>query len=64
MTNAEPEKPADESEPVEILTVHEPLPEGVTDADDDNLRLQDAGEGVQPLRLLSCGHVFHVSLGA
>ena len=26
------------------------------------LRLQDAGEGAQPLRLLKCGHVFHVCL--
>ncbi len=26
------------------------------------LRLQDAGQGAQPLRLLKCGHVFHVSL--
>jgi hypothetical protein len=25
------------------------------------LRLADAGEGPQPLRLLSCGHAFHVS---
>lgn len=25
------------------------------------LRLRDAGEGAQPLRLLKCGHVFHVS---
>lgn len=25
----------------------------------DHLRLQDAGEGAQPLRLLKCGHVFH-----
>ena len=25
------------------------------------LRLEDAGEGTQPLRLLACGHVFHVS---
>lgn len=24
-------------------------------------KLEDAGEGPQPLRLLSCGHVFHVS---
>ncbi|KAG6880332.1 hypothetical protein C0992_011081 [Termitomyces sp. T32_za158] len=24
-------------------------------------RLTDAGEGIQPLRLLACGHVFHVS---
>jgi hypothetical protein len=29
--------------------------------DDLALRLQDAGEGAQPLRLLKCGHVFHVS---
>jgi hypothetical protein len=27
----------------------------------ESLRLQDAGEGAQPLRLLKCGHVFHVS---
>lgn len=26
------------------------------------LKLEDAGEGSQPLRLLACGHVFHVSL--
>lgn len=30
--------------------------------DDLTLRLQDAGQGAQPLRLLKCGHVFHVSL--
>ena len=29
--------------------------------DDLSLRLQDAGQGAQPLRLLKCGHVFHVS---
>ena len=28
----------------------------------DNLKLENAGEGAQPLRLLACGHVFHVSL--
>lgn len=27
----------------------------------EELRLEDAGEGPQPLRLLECGHVFHVS---
>jgi len=34
----------------------------VTQHDDggDELKLADAGEGVQPLRLLECGHVFHV----
>lgn len=26
----------------------------------EELRLEDAGEGSQPLRLLGCGHVFHV----
>ncbi len=30
-------------------------------SDDLALRLQDAGQGSQPLRLLKCGHVFHVS---
>ncbi|KAH9176306.1 hypothetical protein EDB89DRAFT_1940390 [Lactarius sanguifluus] len=30
-----------------------------TTANGDNLRLQDAGQGAQPLRLLKCGHVFH-----
>jgi hypothetical protein len=29
--------------------------------DPDQLRLEDSGEGAQPLRLLACGHVFHVS---
>jgi len=46
---AEPRPDADESEEEEERYGEE----------DDNLRLQDAGEGVQPLRLLSCGHVFH-----
>jgi hypothetical protein len=27
----------------------------------EGLQLEDAGEGPQPLRLLGCGHVFHVS---
>jgi hypothetical protein len=31
---------------------------------DGELHLEDAGEGVQPLRLLACGHVFHVRLRA
>jgi hypothetical protein len=35
---------------------------GPLSSNGDNLRLQDAGEGAQPLRLLKCGHVFHVSL--
>ncbi|KAI0745723.1 hypothetical protein C8Q76DRAFT_704696 [Earliella scabrosa] len=33
--------------------------EEVTEEERDALKLNDAGEGAQPLRLLSCGHVFH-----
>ncbi|KAL5523621.1 hypothetical protein ACEPAG_7794 [Sanghuangporus baumii] len=29
------------------------------DEDDFSIRLEDAGEGAQPLRLLPCGHAFH-----
>lgn len=37
--------------------------ENITEEDrDEQIRLQDAGEGAQPLRLLACGHVFHVSV--
>ena len=36
--------------------------EEVTEEERDALKLNDAGEGAQPLRLLSCGHVFHVSI--
>lgn len=39
------------------ITATSPAPEGVTE--EDRLRLADAGEGAQPLRLLACGHVFH-----
>jgi hypothetical protein len=28
--------------------------------EEERLKLKDAGEGAQPLRLLACGHVFHV----
>lgn len=36
--------------------------ESITEEERDALpRLEDAGEGPQPLRLLACGHVFHVS---
>ncbi|KAI0645735.1 hypothetical protein C8Q79DRAFT_1001261 [Trametes meyenii] len=33
--------------------------EAVTEEERDALHLNDAGEGAQPLRLLSCGHAFH-----
>lgn len=36
--------------------------ERITEEERDALpRLEDTGEGPQPLRLLACGHVFHVS---
>lgn len=41
--------------------VQEVQVEEITDADVERLQLADAGEGPQPLRLLACGHVFHVS---
>jgi hypothetical protein len=34
----------------------------LTPNDVDRLQLEDAGEGPQPLRLLACGHIFHVCL--
>ncbi|KAF7981866.1 hypothetical protein HWV62_31423 [Athelia sp. TMB] len=36
-----------------------PIQEEIRDVD-PALKLEDAGEGAQPLRLLACGHVFHV----
>ncbi|TFK75437.1 hypothetical protein BDN72DRAFT_757762 [Pluteus cervinus] len=33
--------------------------EQITEEDREELKLTDAGEGAQPLRLLACGHVFH-----
>jgi len=39
-----------------------PLQAIVEEGRDDGLKLENAGEGAQPLRLLACGHVFHVSL--
>lgn len=38
--------------------------EEVTEEERDALKLDDAGEGPQPLRLLLCGHAFHVSIQA
>lgn len=44
----------------ELSTIQEVRVEEVTQADAERLKLEDAGEGPQPLRLLACGHVFHV----
>jgi len=50
------EKPQDTKSPSSVPspTTHNEISE--------ELRLEDAGEGAQPLRLLDCGHVFHVRL--
>lgn len=41
-------------------TVEEVQVDEITIEDREQLQLEDAGEGAQPLRLLACGHVFHV----
>lgn len=41
-------------------SVHEVQVDEVTQEDAQRLQLEDAGDGSQPLRLLQCGHVFHV----
>lgn len=43
-----------------LSTIQEVQVEEVTQADAERLKLEDAGDGPQPLRLLACGHVFHV----
>ncbi|KAH9083527.1 hypothetical protein EDB83DRAFT_2502548 [Lactarius deliciosus] len=48
----------DEDDEEEVEEVGGDVTEQTT-ANGDNLRLQDAGQGAQPLRLLKCGHVFH-----
>ena len=44
------------------ITEQTPATAPASPSSDLALRLQDAGQGSQPLRLLKCGHVFHVSL--
>ena len=45
-------------------SVHEVQVGEVTEEEREQLRLDDAGEGAVPLRLLECGHVFHVCVCA
>lgn len=45
------------SAPPAIQTINVEPPNAV---ENDPLKLTDAGDGAQPLRLLACGHVFHV----
>jgi hypothetical protein len=60
--NAETEKPVAHDQSVEEGAVQEILIDTIQEEDrETGPRLEDAGEGPQPLRLLSCGHVFHVS---
>lgn len=61
--NEETQKKVDEIAPVvqkEAQKQDEGSGNEVTE--EERLKLEDAGEGPQPLRLLACGHVFHVSV--
>lgn len=51
----------DGEETINPSAVQEVLVTEPTAEEEANLRLEDAGDGAQPLRLLECGHVFHVS---
>lgn len=54
-TSIAPPSPREEEAVIQV--------ENITEEERDALpRLEDAGEGPQPLRLLACGHVFHVSI--
>lgn len=50
----------EEDDAQEDGSVHEVQVDEVTVEERQQLRLDDAGEGAVPLRLLGCGHVFHV----
>ncbi|KAJ6625635.1 hypothetical protein B0H10DRAFT_1782845 [Mycena sp. CBHHK59/15] len=51
--------PSSVGSPPSLSAIQE-VPVEATTADAENqLKLEDAGEGAQPLRLLACGHVFH-----
>jgi len=58
--NAEAEKPVAHDQNVAEGPVQEILVDRIQEEDrETGPRLEDAGEGPQPLRLLACGHVFH-----
>lgn len=60
--DAEAEKPATHDQSVEEGAMQEIIVEMIQEEDrETGPKLEDAGEGPQPLRLLTCGHVFHVS---
>ena len=61
--NSEDEKPAAHAEAVSEGPVQEIALDRIQEEERDvELKLEDAGEGAQPLRLLACGHVFHVRI--
>ena len=64
--NPENDKPPAprESAAIADTDVEEVQVDEITIEDRAQLQLEDAGEGAQPLRLLACGHVFHVSRSA
>ncbi|KAL0072377.1 hypothetical protein AAF712_000140 [Marasmius tenuissimus] len=49
-----------ESSPAATESTTESITEEQRERDASNLKLEHAGDGAQPLRLLTCGHVFHV----
>lgn len=51
----------EETTEVEVEPDSDAYDERDTEEEERGLKLEDAGEGPQPLRLLVCGHVFHVS---
>jgi len=63
---------ADSEDETDYVKAHTDMEEGTSgapaaepvaqEAETPDLKLSDAGQGSQPLRLLGCGHVFHVSL--
>lgn len=59
--DAAPEPSPAANDATDEAEVQEVQVEEVTQEDTHQLKLEDAGEGPQPLRLLGCGHVFHVS---
>jgi hypothetical protein len=58
---ADPEKSKTSAREVSSQAIQEVDVEQITEEEEiKQIKLQDAGDGAQPLRLLACGHVFHV----
>lgn len=62
VTEADGTRPkAESAAPPAGGTIEVPVEDVTEEHREGDLRLVDAGEGAQPLRLLACGHCFHVS---